>query len=291
MAGHRGARRLEVRGSSRSRAEQPRRQLGCVAGSRVVAQWGPARRPSPTTRDTVSSTYTPTRWRLADLLPAPGGPPLDEQLARLKDSLRALESARSQLTPSIVEGEFLRLLRTYEEAARLGAYGELFSDDTQTPLGARPERAPRPGAGQCAEPQPLLQAMGQRLAQVYNHRARDWDSEALTLRHYPQPIPVRNVVDDIADDVVDSLLEAARRNASSPRAGPPPGHRVCVGLASQFAQCSLIERSLAGQHLAVCRKPRYPRLYGRASGRRNSFRARRLGLGSEGFSPFPAPRL
>jgi len=274
----------------------------------------------------VSTTYTPTRWSLTDLLPAPGGPPLDEQLARLEESLRSLESARSHLTPDIPESEFLRLLRTYEEAARiaarLGAYGELwFSENTQNPSaltlkgrldqvladarnrslffelwvkGWTDETAARliPASGDLRyfletlrrfkpftlsepeekvitlkdvngiealvtiyemitnkftftlevegekkaltrdalaayfrHPSPEVRAAAYRelyrvyagestvLAQIYTHRARDWDTEALSLRHYPQPISVRNVMNDIPDAVVDTLLEVARRNA------------------------------------------------------------------------------
>jgi len=274
----------------------------------------------------MSTTYTPTRWSLTDLLPAPGGPPLDEQLARLEESLRALESARSHLTPDIPEAEFLRLLRIYEEAARiaarLGAYASLwFSEDTQNPAaltlkgrldqvladarnrslffelwvkGWTDETAARliPASGDLRyfletlrrfkpftlsepeekvitlkdvngvealvtvyemitnkftftlevegekksltrdalaayfrHPSPEVRAAAYRelfrvyagestiLAQIYNHRARDWDNEALTLRHYPQPISVRNVANDIPDAVVDTLLEVARRNA------------------------------------------------------------------------------
>ncbi len=51
------------------------------------------------------------------------------------------------------------------------------------------------------------------LAQIYNHRARDWDVEALELRHYPQPISARNMANDIPDGVIDTLLEVCRQNA------------------------------------------------------------------------------
>lgn len=52
------------------------------------------------------------------------------------------------------------------------------------------------------------------LAQIYEHRVRDWQAEALELRGYAQPISPRNLSNDIPDGVVDSLLEACRQNAA-----------------------------------------------------------------------------
>ncbi len=52
------------------------------------------------------------------------------------------------------------------------------------------------------------------LAQIYNNRVRDWHAEALELRHYPQPISVRNLANDIPDAVTDTLLEVCRENAT-----------------------------------------------------------------------------
>lgn len=274
----------------------------------------------------MSTTYTPTRWSLKDLLPAPGGPPLDEALAGLEEALRALEAARGLLTPDIPEKDFLDILRTYETAARiggrLGAYAELwFSEDTQNPAalnlkgrldqvladaqnrslffelwvkGWSDETAARliPASGDLRyfletlrrfkpftlsepeekiitlkdvngvealvtvyemitnkftfslevegekktltrdalaayyrHPSPEVRAAAYQelyrvyadnstvLAQVYNNRTRDWDSEALSLRHYAEPISVRNLMNDIPDSVVDTLLDVARRNA------------------------------------------------------------------------------
>lgn len=84
----------------------------------------------------MNATYTPTRWSLSDLLPAPSGPPLDEHLAQLEEALRGLEAIRDRLSPEISEREFLDALRTYEAidriGSRLGAYAYLwFSEDTQ----------------------------------------------------------------------------------------------------------------------------------------------------------------
>jgi oligoendopeptidase F len=55
---------------------------------------------------------------------------------------------------------------------------------------------------------------GAVLGQLYIHRARDWRSEQITLRHHGSPIAVRNLRNDIPDPVVDTLLEVSRQNVS-----------------------------------------------------------------------------
>ena len=50
------------------------------------------------------------------------------------------------------------------------------------------------------------------LAQIYNFRVRDWHAEALAVRHYAEPISVRNLSNDIPDAVTDVLLAASRNN-------------------------------------------------------------------------------
>lgn len=50
------------------------------------------------------------------------------------------------------------------------------------------------------------------LAQIYNHRVRDWHSEAITLRGHPTPISARNLANDIPDEVVDVLLNVCADN-------------------------------------------------------------------------------
>jgi oligoendopeptidase F len=49
------------------------------------------------------------------------------------------------------------------------------------------------------------------LAQIYNHRVRDWRNEA-DLRHFDQPVAYRNLANDLPDAVVDTLLEVCRAN-------------------------------------------------------------------------------
>ena len=51
------------------------------------------------------------------------------------------------------------------------------------------------------------------LAQIYNHRARDWRNET-QLRDFEQPISYRNLANDLPDDVVDTLLDVCRRNST-----------------------------------------------------------------------------
>ncbi len=50
------------------------------------------------------------------------------------------------------------------------------------------------------------------LAQIYNFRVRDWHAEAIQVRHYAEPISVRNLGNDIPDAVTDTLLSVSRAN-------------------------------------------------------------------------------
>jgi oligoendopeptidase F len=50
------------------------------------------------------------------------------------------------------------------------------------------------------------------LAQIYNHRVRDWHAESLTLRRYESAIAPRNLSNDIPDKAVDTLLEVCAAN-------------------------------------------------------------------------------
>jgi oligoendopeptidase F len=49
------------------------------------------------------------------------------------------------------------------------------------------------------------------LAQIYNHRVRDWQNVG-GLRHFEQPITYRNLANDLPDNVVDTLLNVCRQN-------------------------------------------------------------------------------
>jgi oligoendopeptidase F len=50
------------------------------------------------------------------------------------------------------------------------------------------------------------------LAQIYNHRVRDWHAEMVELRHFAEPISARNIMNDIPDPVVQTLLAVCRNN-------------------------------------------------------------------------------
>ncbi|MBU2551720.1 MAG: oligoendopeptidase F, partial [Proteobacteria bacterium] len=55
---------------------------------------------------------------------------------------------------------------------------------------------------------------GPILGQVYQTLVRDWKSEHVDLRKYPNPLSVRNLNNDIPDDVVEVLLDVCRKNAA-----------------------------------------------------------------------------
>ena len=50
------------------------------------------------------------------------------------------------------------------------------------------------------------------LGQIYLHRVRDWNAEAVEMRGYATPISARNLSNDLPDAVVDTLLDVCRRN-------------------------------------------------------------------------------
>jgi len=50
------------------------------------------------------------------------------------------------------------------------------------------------------------------LAQIYLHRVRDWNTEAVQLRGYATPLSARNLGNDLPDSVVNTLLEVCRKN-------------------------------------------------------------------------------
>ncbi len=52
------------------------------------------------------------------------------------------------------------------------------------------------------------------LGQIYQALVRDWRNENVDLRHFSDPISVRNLDNDIPDRAVDTLLEVARLNTS-----------------------------------------------------------------------------
>jgi oligoendopeptidase F len=84
------------------------------------------------------------------------------------------------------------------------------SELTQYVMGPSPEL-------RAAAYQEMYRVFGEQsavLSQIYQHVARDWASENLTLRQFASPISVRNLGNDIPDPVVDTLLEVCRQNAA-----------------------------------------------------------------------------
>jgi len=76
-------------------------------------------------------------------------------------------------------------------------------------------RDPRPEV-RAAAYQELYRVFGEQgtvLGQIYQHIARDWANENLSLRSFASPIAVRNLRNDIPDPVADTLLEVCRQNA------------------------------------------------------------------------------
>jgi oligoendopeptidase F len=51
------------------------------------------------------------------------------------------------------------------------------------------------------------------LGEMYKSLVQDWGNEGLTLRHYPSPIAVRNITNDVPEQAVDALLTTCRKNA------------------------------------------------------------------------------
>ena len=77
-------------------------------------------------------------------------------------------------------------------------------------------RDPRPEV-RAAVYQELYRVYGEQstvLGQIYQHIARDWASENVSLRSFSSPISVRNLRNDIPDPVADTLLEVCRENAA-----------------------------------------------------------------------------
>jgi oligoendopeptidase F len=54
---------------------------------------------------------------------------------------------------------------------------------------------------------------GPILGQMYQIMVRDWRNEQVDLRHFPEPIAARNLVNDVPDEVVNTLLDVCERNA------------------------------------------------------------------------------
>ena len=85
----------------------------------------------------------------------------------------------------LTRGELMVYVRGHDPALRAAAYQELYRVYGQD---------------------------GPILGQMYQNLVRDWHNENLDLRHYANPMAVRNLSNDIPDDVVDTLLKVCQEN-------------------------------------------------------------------------------
>ncbi len=53
---------------------------------------------------------------------------------------------------------------------------------------------------------------GSTLGQIYQTLVRDWHNENVDLRHFSNPLAVRNLYNDIPDEAVDTLLDVSTKN-------------------------------------------------------------------------------
>ncbi len=86
----------------------------------------------------------------------------------------------------VTRGELMVYVRSHDPALRAAAYQELYR--------VYGDEAPI-------------------LGQMYQILVRDWRNEQVELRHFPEPIAARNLVNDIPDEVVNTLLDVCERNA------------------------------------------------------------------------------
>jgi oligoendopeptidase F len=54
---------------------------------------------------------------------------------------------------------------------------------------------------------------GGHLAEVYTNIVKDWWNENVRLRHFPRPISVRNLENDVPDRAVEALLSVCKKNS------------------------------------------------------------------------------
>jgi oligoendopeptidase F len=87
----------------------------------------------------------------------------------------------------LTRGELMVYVRSYDPVLRAAAYQELYRVYGQD---------------------------GPILGQMYQTLVRDWHNENLDLRHFSNPLSVRNLANDVPDDVVDTLLGVCQDNIS-----------------------------------------------------------------------------
>ena len=125
---------------------------------------------------------------------------LEEKMINLKDvnGIDALVNLGEMITSNFVftlevDGEALSMTRD-----QLGGYFRHPSAEVR--------------AGAYRELYRVVEQNSSVLAQIYLHRIRDWNAEAVELRGYATPISARNLSNDLPDSVVDTLLDVCRNN-------------------------------------------------------------------------------
>lgn len=87
----------------------------------------------------------------------------------------------------LTRGELMVYVRSYNPALRAAAYQEFYRVYGQD---------------------------SSILGQMYQTLVRDWHNESIDMRHFDNPLAVRNLANDIPDDVVDTLLDVCQDNIS-----------------------------------------------------------------------------
>ena len=89
------------------------------------------------TQVNTNGKYEATTWSLGSILAAPKGDPVEDALQALEQQVQTIEGYREVLSPDIDVEDFIEILKTIEQATklgqRLGSYGPLwFSENTQS---------------------------------------------------------------------------------------------------------------------------------------------------------------
>ena len=84
----------------------------------------------------TNSTYTQSRWSLADLFPSPDGLEINAAFLSLEEQVAEFEKERKNLVPEISSADFIKVIKKAEKLTklehRLYGYAELwFTEDTQ----------------------------------------------------------------------------------------------------------------------------------------------------------------
>ena len=82
------------------------------------------------------TAYAPTRWNLSELYPSFASPELQAAFDNVEEQVMSFEGVRGKLNPDIDPNQFMEIVRTSEETARIinkiyAFTGLSFNSDTQ----------------------------------------------------------------------------------------------------------------------------------------------------------------